>query len=143
MRCLRARPRRLSCERTSSATLPQVRHKKTPRRGGVFSFAGGAKASAAERSASLARALRPLLCFVDAQRSAIHLKAVQRLDRCLGLRLGHLDETEAARLASLAVVDEFHRIHLAVTFKQSLHVLLGGIEGQIAHINRRHWEVSL
>jgi hypothetical protein len=30
-----------------------------------------------------------------------------------------------------------------MTFKQSLDVLLGGIEGQIAHIDRRHPEVSL
>jgi hypothetical protein len=30
-----------------------------------------------------------------------------------------------------------------VTLKQGFHVLLGGSEGQIAHIDRRHPEVSL
>src|SRR5579863_360930 len=113
---------------------------KKPRAGAGFFIRPDAfrSRSTAERPATLARALRPFLCFVDTQRPAVHLKTVQALDRRLGFRLGHLDETEAARFTGLAVVDEFHRIHLAVAFKQSLDVLLGGIEGQIAHVNRRH-----
>src|SRR5258708_1397827 len=117
--------------------------KENPARGGVFCPAKLRKWSAAERTATLAGALWTLLCFVDAQRPAVHLKAVQSLDRGLRLGLGHVDEPETARLAGFPVVDELHRFHLAVTFKQSLHVLLGGIEGEIPHINRRHPEVSL
>src|SRR5690348_1568346 len=30
-----------------------------------------------------------------------------------------------------------------MALEQGLHILLGGIEGQIAYVNRRHWEVSL
>src|SRR6267378_2383288 len=101
------------------------------------------KLSAAERTATLAGALWALLCFVDAQRPAVHLKAVQGLDRGLRLGLGHVDESETTRFAGFPVVDELHGFHFAVTFKQGLHVLLGGVEGQIAHVNRRHQEVSL
>src|SRR5262249_53700725 len=101
------------------------------------------RASATEGTSSLTRALRTFLRFVDTQRSAIHLKAVQRLDCVLCLALRHVDESEAARLAGFTVIDELDRIHFAVTFEEYFYVLLSGVEGQIAHVDRRHPEVSL
>jgi hypothetical protein len=41
------------------------------------------------------------------------------------------------------VVDEFHRFHFAVTLEERPHVLLGGVEGEIPHVDRRHPELSL
>jgi hypothetical protein len=84
-----------------------------------------------------------LLCFVDAQRPAIHLEAVQGLDGRLRFGLGHVDESETARFAGFPVVDEFHRFHFTVTLKQGLYVLFGGVEGQVAYVNRRRPELSL
>src|SRR5579872_5012544 len=118
---------------------PAETNEKTPRRAGS-SHAGwcAGAPSATERAAPLTRTLRPLLSLVHAQRPAIHLEAVERLDRGLRFALLHLDETEAPRLAGLPIVDQLHGIHLAVTLEQSLHVLLGGVERQIAYVNRRH-----
>src|ERR1700716_921656 len=71
--------------------------------------------SASERAPALPWALGSLLRFVDAQRPATHLEAVQRLDRAQCLVLRHVDECEAARLAGFPVVDELYRFHLAMT----------------------------
>src|SRR5215469_4988061 len=126
-----------------SAHYLMWRIRKPRTRRGFFSGPGGRALSAAERTASLTGALWTLLCFVDAQRPAIHLKAVQGLNSALRFGLGHIDESETAWLAGFPVVDELYRFHFTVTFKQRLHVLFCGVEGQIAHVNRRHPRVSL
>jgi hypothetical protein len=94
--------------------------------------------SAAERPAALARTLRPFLGFVDTQWATIHLKAVQGLNGGLCFTLRHIDETEAARLSSFAVIDELDRIDLAVTLEEASDVLLCGVEGEIPYVDRRH-----
>ena len=94
--------------------------------------------SAAERTAALARALRPFLRFVDAQWPAIHLEAVQGLNRGLRLTLRHVDETEAAGLSSLTVIDELDRVDLPMTLEKASDVLLCGVEGEIPYVDRRH-----
>src|ERR1700722_15351565 len=99
--------------------------------------------SAGERTAALAGPLRALLCLVDAQWPAVHLKAIQGLDGGLRLRLRHVDEPETAGLPGFAVIHQLPRIHFTVTLEQGLYVLFGGIEGQVAHINRRHPGLSL
>src|SRR6185312_15890612 len=116
---------------------------KKPRRSGVCLKVEVDAVLASEWPAALSGAGRALLGLVDPECPAIHLKAVQGLDRPLGLALRHLDETEAAWPAGFPIVDELDRFHLAVTLEQCFHVLLGGIEGQIAHVDRRHPEVSL
>src|SRR5215469_3340332 len=68
---------------------------------------------------------------------------VQSLDRALRLALRHVDEAEAAWLAGFTIIDQLDRIHLAVTLEEHAHVLLGGIEWQISHVNRRHPNISL
>src|SRR5579883_1912107 len=120
-----------------------TRRQKNPAEAGFVSNLPRTLGSASEGAAALPRARGALLGFVDPQCPTVHLKAVKGLNRPLRLALGHLDETEAAWPASLAIVDELHRFHLAVTLEQRFHVLLGGIEGQIAHIDRRHPEISL
>ncbi len=86
--------------------------------------------SAAERTATLARALRTFLRFVDAQRTAIHVEAVQALNGGLRLVLRHVDETEAAGLSSFAVIDELDRVDLPMTLEEASDVLLCGVEGR-------------
>src|SRR5262245_42678207 len=86
------------------------------------------------------RARRAFLRFVHAQGAAVHLKAVQSLDRRLRLGLRHIDETEAARLACFPVVDEFDGFHRSMAFEQSANVLFSGIEGEIPHVDGRHPE---
>src|SRR5690242_11176097 len=100
-------------------------------------------ASATERATALARALWTLLRLVHAQWAPAHLESVQCLNRGLRLVRRHVDEREPARFAGLPIVDQLYRIHLAMALEQRLDVLLGGTEGQIAHIDRRHPKVSL
>jgi hypothetical protein len=125
---------------------------KNPARSGVLrafrpvrtggSWARGAAyarlSSAAERSATLARALRPFLRFVDAQGATIHLKPVQGLNGGLRFTLRHVDETEATGLSSFPVIDEFDRVDFAVTLEEASDVLLCGVEGEIPYVDRRH-----
>ena len=94
--------------------------------------------SAAERTAALARALRPFLRFVDAQRTTIHLKPVEGLNGSLRFTLRHVDETEAAGLSSFAVIDELDRVDLPMTLEEASDVLLCGVEGEIPYVDRRH-----
>src|SRR6185437_6258290 len=68
---------------------------------------------------------------------------VQSLDGALSFVLRHVDETEAAWLAGFAIIDEFDRLHLAVTLEEGADVLLGGVEGEVPHIDRRHPIISL
>ncbi len=66
------------------------------------------------------------------------LKAVQGLNGGLRFALGHVDETEAAWLSSLPVIDELDRIDLSMTLEEASDVLLCGVEGEIPYVDRRH-----
>jgi ribonuclease D len=72
-----------------------------------------AEAATAATTAAAAAALT-LTRFVHAQLAALHVVAVQAGDGRLGVGLGHLDETEAAETACLAIVDEAHGFDGAV-----------------------------
>jgi len=85
------------CCEHGTRTLPDVRH-KNPRRGGVFLSPKSWTDQRRNGPATLAGAWWALLCFVDAQRPAVHLKAVKGLDRRSAPRLGHVDESETTRL---------------------------------------------
>jgi hypothetical protein len=64
--------------------------------------------------------------------------AIQTRDRVLGIRLRHLDETETAEAASLAIVDQAHSFHGTVLREQRTdRFLIGGIR-QIAYIYSGH-----
>jgi len=68
---------------------------------------------------------------------------VSRLAAKAPLDMVHVFATEAAGLAGFPIIDQLHRFHFTVTLEQCLHVLFGGIEWQVAHINRRHPGLSL
>src|SRR6185295_14603193 len=114
---------------------------RTPLASGVFvTLALGSvrRLSAAEGASALTGSLRTFLSFVHAQRTAIQVKAVQRLDGALRLVLRHVYKTEAARLSGFTVIDELDRIDLAVTLEEASDVLLCRVEGEIPHVDRRH-----
>src|ERR1044071_5673869 len=95
--------------------------------------------SAAERTATtLTRTRRTFLRFVHAQRTAVHLVAVESLDRGLRLARTHLNETESTGLARLAVVDQLYGINFPMALEEHLDILLSRGEGQVAHVDRRH-----
>ncbi len=58
--------------------------------------------------------------------------------RGLRFALGHVDETEAARLASFPVIDQFDRIDFSMTLEEASDVLLCGVEGEVPYVDRRH-----
>src|SRR5882672_10350352 len=112
--------------RSRAANDNAERKNKEPRarRGSSRPENGPVRVSAAEWASALTGTLRTFLGFVHAQRTAIHLKAVQRLDSALRFVLRHVDETEAAGLSGLTVIDELDRIDLAVTLEEAPDVLL-------------------
>jgi hypothetical protein len=99
--------------------------------------------SAAERASALARALRTLLRFINAQWATAHVEAIQRLDRRQSFILGHVHEAEPARAARLTIVDELDRFHLAVLFEHGANVLLRGVEWEIPDVYGRHPKTRL
>ena len=61
---------------------------------------------------------RSLSCFVHGKRAALHGRAVQSVDRFLGLLFGrHLDESESLGLPSVSVRRDVNVRHLAVLAK--------------------------
>src|SRR6185295_3667118 len=118
--------------------------KNNPARGGVriegesLVVSPWSRSTAERTTAALAWARRTFLRLVDAQRTAVHLVAVEALDRGLRLARTHFDEAEATGLARFAVVDQLYGIDLAVALEQHLDILLGRGEGQVAHVDRRH-----
>jgi hypothetical protein len=90
-------------------------------------------------TASAKRALFPRAGFVDIQRPAIQLAAVESFD-CIfsftGIR--HFDEPEATGLTGLAIPDDTDALHRTVLGESGLQVILGRIIGQIANENVGH-----
>ena len=89
------------------------------------------------RSTTAAAALA-LLRFIDAQRTATHVLAIQGLDRALCVCARHFDEAEAARAARFAIVDQRHGLHLPVLLEQRTDVLLSSGKRQISNVDFRH-----
>src|SRR5690606_21227205 len=103
-----------------------------------------ASAAATAAAAWAAPAALAFLCFVHAQRTSPHLLAVQRLDGALRVGARHLNETEAARPAGLAIVDQGNGFHRAVLLEQLTHLGLIRRKRQVAHIDLCHGDtVSL
>jgi hypothetical protein len=73
--------------------------------------------------------------FVDGQRSAVHLFAVERRDGRLRFRVRpHLHEAEPFGTARVAVHDHLRRLHGAVRFEHRLQVTVGHAVGQVPHV---------
>jgi len=83
-------------------------------------------AAAAASEASPTGAWLLWLCLVDGQSPAIHLGAVQRCDRLLGLFSGgHFHKAEAARLPRKLVRDHADRLYGTVRCEQLVQLWLG------------------
>src|SRR5579862_9404293 len=79
-----------------------------------------------------------LLGLVHAQRTTTEVLAVEALDGLRGIGARHLNETETARAAGVAVGDDAHGLDGAVLSKQLAHFGVGSGERQVANIDLRH-----
>src|SRR5512138_1210684 len=93
-------------------------------------------ATAAATTAATAAGL--VLRFVDLQRPATHVLAIQVLDRPGRIGAGHFDEAEPTGTAGLTIVDQADRLDGAVLLEQRAHRGFIGAKGQVAHINLAH-----
>src|SRR4029079_18895135 len=97
-----------------------------------------ATAAATGATHAAAAGTRTVLRLVDAQGATTHVETVQRTHRALGISLGHLDESEAARPAGLAVCREGNGLDGAVLAEQFTHVVRRGEKRQLAHVDLGH-----
>src|SRR5262245_12720927 len=81
---------------------------------------------------------RLVLCLVDPELTAIHLLAVQVLDRSRGVLTRHLDESETALLSGIAIGRKGYRFDGSMLRKKRADRFFGGRERQIAHIDLAH-----
>src|ERR1051325_5641506 len=73
--------------------------------------------------------------FVHIQRATIHLFAIGRAHRGLGLRIVvHGHEREPARFARHPVHHQMDFVDSAVLFEQILKIVLGGLESEITYV---------
>src|SRR5262245_7148875 len=93
-------------------------------------------APAPEAASSTAAALAAaVLRLVHAQVPAAKLGAVERLDRVLRrARVPHLDETEAARAAGLAIRDHADGAHVTVLLEQRAELVLACGEREVSDV---------
>src|SRR5690606_14264275 len=71
--------------------------------------------------------------FLDANAAAVHLHAVKRTNRRLGLsRHGHIGETEALGASGQRVHDNSAGLHPAVVLEQGQQCVRRGVPGQVA-----------
>src|SRR5882724_11404793 len=57
--------------------------------------------------------------FVDGQRAATEVLAIERIDRLFGVVIAHRDETKAFRTSCLAVRNDAHGLDSADLFKKT------------------------
>src|SRR5262245_29568122 len=98
-----------------------------------------AEAAAAART----RAAGTILRLVDAQLTATHREAIQRLDGLGGLGLRHLDEAEPARTTGLTVSRQGDVLDRAVLREQVAHLGFGRRERQVSNIDLHDSSLSL
>src|SRR5689334_8204353 len=92
-----------------------------------------ARPAAATTTTAAARA-RLVLSFVDLERPAIEVLAVERLHGARGVRARHLDKSEAAGLARVAIRDQRKLLDGAVRREQIANRFFGGRERKIADV---------
>src|SRR5262249_38151388 len=115
--------------------LPAIATAAATAAAATTAVAAAATAAAAATTAAAAAGLA-LLGLVDAQRTAVELRAVHRLDRrlCVSIRR-HLDEREAARAAGVAIEHDAAALDLAaIGAERGSQGLLCGVERKIAYV---------
>jgi hypothetical protein len=98
-----------------------------------------ATAAAATTSAKATAAVRFGPRFVHVKCSAVEVPAVQTRDRAIRFRVGtHFDEAETARLAGIAIGNNVHAIHCAISLEQRAYRIFGSAKAQVAYKNILH-----
>src|SRR5690606_4920145 len=113
------------------------------RRSGSPAAVTAAAAAAAAAATAAAAAALALLGLVDAERTAVHHRAVGLGNRLLRFRVrSHRDEREAARAAGLTIHDDVHVGHRAAARKRVADAVGGRVEGQIAYVKSVSHDLS-
>src|ERR1039457_6988232 len=77
--------------------------------------------------------------FVDAQRPAVQVRAVQRRDRLLAFAIvRHLDKSETSGLPSVAVRANVHASNRPVRFEKRTNGVFGSPKAEVPNINIFH-----
>jgi hypothetical protein len=77
--------------------------------------------------------------FINVHGSSVQLRAIQLLDGGLGFAaIGHLDESKAARLASVTVGYDIDALDSAVLRESCEQVVLRGLKIEVPHKNIGH-----
>src|SRR6188768_921727 len=83
---------------------------------------------------------RAFLRFVDLERAAVEVLAVQRLHGARGVLARHLDEAEATWAARVAIVDQRNLLHRAVNREKRSYGVFGRRERKVSDIKFGHFE---
>jgi len=78
------------------------------------------------------------LRLVHLQGATVHLVTVQVLDGAGGVRIGHLDEAEAARLPGVTIRDQGDGLDRAVGGEKGAHGGFIGREREVTNVNLAH-----
>jgi len=77
--------------------------------------------------------------FVDVDGAPANLATVEGCDRFFAVFVaGHLDKTETAGAAGIAIGHDAHTVHLSVTFEKLPELILTGIEAEVSYKDILH-----
>ena len=94
----------------------------------------------AESEAPSPRAAATRTGHVDGEGAAVELPAVEGFD--CGVSAFHLDETEAAGAAGIAVGDDADALDRAMLAEEVANLVLGRTEGEVPHVDLLHSAVA-
>jgi hypothetical protein len=105
-------------------------------------FVAAATAATAPAATTTASTERPLgfgTGFVDVQRAAIQLPAIEFRDGAIGICIGaHLDKSETSRLSSVSISNDTDALHCAISFKERPDCILGSSKIEVSYENILH-----
>jgi hypothetical protein len=105
----------------------------------AFVAAATAAASATTTTASAERPLGFGTGFVDVQRSAIQLPAIEFRDGAICIGIGaHLDKSETSRLSSVSISNDADALHCAISFKERPDCVLSSSKIEVSYENILH-----
>jgi len=96
-------------------------------------IAGQASVAARAAAAVSARRALALLRFIDLERASLEVGAVERLHGATGIRIRHLDETEAAQAPGFPICDQGDFIDGTVLRKKRTDAVIGSREREISN----------
>jgi hypothetical protein len=99
--------------------------------------AAATTATAAGTTATAATS-RTLLRFVNTERTAAHVFAIQCLNSTSRIGTRHFHKAKTTRAAGFAIIDERNRFHSTVSFEQATYCCLVCRKRQITNIDLSH-----